>query len=68
LEPDGSLSWTANPRYKKSVLEVKEPNDYSCLGIEKGLAIYPQFEKDPSRFLFVSDPGRVASLWADFIP
>jgi len=43
--------------------EVKPPRDYSDLGLEKGKSIYRQFEEDPDRFLFVSDPARAANIW-----
>ena len=27
-----------------------------------------QFEEDPDRFLFVSDPARAANIWKNYIP
>lgn len=68
LERDGRLVWEANSRYQKSTLEIKGPNSYKSLGIEKGVPIYTQFEKAPDRFQFVSEPEQMAEQWANFIP
>ena len=38
------------------------------LGLEKGKSIYRQFEEDPDRFLFVSDPARAVNIWKNYIP
>lgn len=68
LTAEGKLRWTPNPAYHTSQLTIKPPRDYSDLGLEKGKSIYRQFEDDPDRFLFVSDPARAANIWKNYIP
>ena len=68
LTAEGKLRWTPNPAYHTSQLTIKPPRDYSDLGLEKGKSIYRQFEEDPDRFLFVSDPARAANIWKNYIP
>ena len=68
LTAEGKLRWTPNPAYHTSQLTIKPPRDYSDLGLEKGKSIYRQFEKDPDRFLFVSDPARAANIWKNYTP
>ena len=68
LTAEGKLRWTPNPAYHTSQLTIKPPRDYSDLGLEKGKSIYRQFEENPDRFLFVSDPARAANIWKNYIP
>lgn len=64
----GNIEWEANPNYRFSQLQVKKPNDYSILGIEKNKPIYTQFEEDESRFSFVPFPELKRKEWEGFIP
>lgn len=62
------LEWIENPMYDSSHLICKSPSDYISLGIEKGVSIYKQFERNPETFLYVPDPVLKAEVWADFEP
>lgn len=63
------IVWNANPNYEPSKLEIKQPADYSqSLGIENGAPIYMQFENNPEKFRFVSEPALKKEVWESFIP
>jgi glucose-6-phosphate isomerase, archaeal len=68
LNDEGQISWQANPSYKPSELITKQPGDYKNLGIEAGVPVYEQFERDPERFQFVSKPVLKKEVWENFIP
>lgn len=66
---NGEMKWKANPNYSKSELIIKQPEDYRpLLQIEKGVPVYAQFEADPARFRFVSEPGLKKDVWENFVP
>ncbi len=66
---NGQMEWKANPNYETSELIIKQPEDYqSLLQIEKGVPVYTQFEKDPAKFQFVSEPALKKDVWENFIP
>ncbi|MDI9590881.1 MAG: glucose-6-phosphate isomerase family protein [Acidobacteriota bacterium] len=67
-EDDGSIGFVRNPRYHPSTLVQKTPEDYEKLGIERDVPIYRQFEQDPDRFLFVSNPRMAEAAWQRFTP
>ena len=62
------IEWQPNPMYVFSELQVKNPADYTNLGIEKGKPIYTQFEADESKFSFVPFPALKENEWREFIP
>lgn len=64
----GRIEWQANPRYETSQLSVHNARHYPELGILPDLPIYRQFEADPDRLQWVSEPARVASLWSTLEP
>jgi len=64
----GETGWSKNPNYLGCELIVKAPEQYSQFGIEPGKAIYTQFEDDPERFLFVSNPQKIKGIWNEFVP
>jgi glucose-6-phosphate isomerase len=68
LKEDNSLQWQANDKYIKSELIEKKPNDYSFIGIKKGVPIYTQFEENNNLFQFVSQPGLCKDIWLNFMP
>jgi glucose-6-phosphate isomerase, archaeal len=68
LNERGEIYWEPNPNYEKSSLIVCAPRDYKAFGIERGSPLYSQFESDPNRFQWVSNPALVAELWKDFNP
>jgi glucose-6-phosphate isomerase len=66
---NGQMEWKANPNYETSELIIKQPEDYQpLLQIEKGVAVYTQFENNPARFQFVSEPALKKDVWENFIP
>lgn len=65
---DGRFEWHANKNYKESRLIEKNPNDYSCLGVEQKVSIYTQYEKEPGKFIFVPKPFIKEKEWNNFIP
>lgn len=65
---NGTLHWTANPRYTPSELVCKSPGDYTALGIRPGEPIYTTFERAPETFLYVPHPETKAAVWEHFIP
>jgi glucose-6-phosphate isomerase len=67
-DDEGLLEWERNPNYAFSPLVHKLPGDHPALGIVKGEPIYTSFEKDPDRFLYVSEPGLAEEEWQGFIP
>jgi glucose-6-phosphate isomerase, archaeal len=62
------ISWEANPRYDRSTLDQRRARNYPELGIEPGVPIYRQFQQDPERLQWVSEPARLASLWKTLEP
>lgn len=62
------ITWQANPRYQPSELTTRCARTYPELGIEPGVPIYRQFQQDPERLQWVSDPARLASLWKTLEP
>jgi glucose-6-phosphate isomerase len=65
---DGYIEWQANPRYAPSLLSVRAARQYPELGVVPGVPIYRQFEDDPDRLQWVSEPARAASLWTTLEP
>lgn len=68
FDGDDEIEWLRNKNYTESELVIKEPGDYSSLGIEKGKSIYRTFEENPDAFLYVPDPELKADLWKSFTP
>jgi glucose-6-phosphate isomerase len=68
VDGTGSITWTPNPSYARSVLTEKKPEDYRMLGIQKGCAIYTTFEREPDALLYVPNPHLAARVWENFIP
>jgi glucose-6-phosphate isomerase len=65
---DGLIEWEANSRYSTSALEVREPRTYPELNLDPAVPIYRQFEADPERVQWVSEPARAALVWPNFEP
>jgi len=69
LDDENQVNWKANPYYQESELIIKQPeNHQNTLGIEAGVPVYEQFERNPERFQFVSKPGLKKDVWENFIP
>lgn len=69
LDENGEIHWKRNEHYHPARIIEKSPEDYaSSLHIDKGVPIYIQFEKDPGKFQFVSQPGLQEQVWIEYIP
>jgi glucose-6-phosphate isomerase len=65
---DGSMEWSPNPAYARSVLIEKTPEAYTELGIITGVPIYTLFEQEPDALLYVPHPEVKADVWNTFVP
>ena len=68
IDSHGQIYWEANPNYQKSLLVVRKTRDYRTFGLEAGMPLYSQFEKNPDKLQWVSKPALVAHLWNGFVP
>ena len=65
---DGEMKWLRNELYEESELIIKNPREYKEFYIDKEVAIYTQFQQNPDKFLFVSNPEVAKESWNNFIP
>ncbi len=68
IASDGSLTWERNPNYSVSMLRRKQAREYPELGLSSGVPIYEHLRRNPESIEWVSDPARLANLWAEFEP
>jgi glucose-6-phosphate isomerase len=68
VDSHNRIHWEPNPNYHNSSLAVRETRDYRTFGIEPGKPLYLQFEENPDRLQWVSEPALVAHLWNGFAP
>lgn len=68
LDTAGALSWAPNSRYRLRPLTCRAPRIYDEFGLEPGVPIYRQYERDPARFDWVPDPRLMALHWTGFEP
>ena len=68
IDSHGQICWEANLNYQKSSLVVRKTRDYRAFGLEAGIPLYSQFEKNPDKLQWVSKPALVAHLWNGFVP
>jgi glucose-6-phosphate isomerase len=68
LNEDNELEWSHNDAYEACELIKKSPDDYSFLGLEKGVSLYEQFEKNNELFRFVPEPELKKTEWKTFVP
>lgn len=62
------IDWQANPRYEQSSLMERRARAYPELGLRTGVPIYRQFQQEPDRLQWVSEPAPLASLWKSLEP
>ncbi|HTB98460.1 MAG TPA: glucose-6-phosphate isomerase family protein [Terracidiphilus sp.] len=62
------IEWKPNPRFLASDLKVHGPRSYPELGLDATIPIYRQFQADPERVQWVSEPAQVAAVWPRFEP
>jgi glucose-6-phosphate isomerase len=69
LSPSGDgIDWKANPRYRQSKLEHRQPRAYTELGLDTSRSLYCQFLDDPDSLMFIADPQRAIAHWPGFTP
>lgn len=68
LTADNHIEWQANPKYKRSQLEVHAARAYPELGLSPDASIYEQFVENPDSVTWVADPARCADIWPNFRP
>jgi len=67
LDVENNIHWEPNPNYASSKLCVREPRAYPEVGLSP-TPLYEQFVADPESVQWVSDPGRLSTLWNHFEP
>jgi len=68
LNEDEQIEFIRNPEYNECSLTIRKAREYPEFGIEKGVPVYTQFQLDPDRFLFVSNPHLADKLWENYEP
>ncbi len=62
------LEWNPNTAYTDSALEFRSARRYPEFHLDPTQPIYAQFERDPQRFQWISEPAICAGLWETFQP
>jgi glucose-6-phosphate isomerase len=62
------IEWLPNSCYKTTKLDVRQPSDYSRLGIIRGRSLYEQTVRDFDRLAWVSNPALAQEVWKQFEP
>lgn len=65
---DGKTEWVPNPRYEKTILEVRPPREYREFGFAQEKSLYEQAVRDLDRFAWVSKPVMCEEVWKHFEP
>ncbi len=68
VEPDGTIAWEANPRYRAGGLVERGSRMYPELKLDSGRSLYAQYRADPASVEWVAQPRRFAELWPSFVP
>ncbi len=68
VEPDSTIRWMANPRYRGNGLEERGSRTYPELSIDPSQSLYAQYRSAPESVEWVSQPQRLAGLWPTFKP
>lgn len=63
-----TIEWVPNPNYRTKDIVVRQPGDYSRLGLVPGVSLYQQTTRDLDRFAWVSNPVLAQDVWTDFEP
>jgi glucose-6-phosphate isomerase len=66
LDGQQKIHWEPNPSYRPGDLSIRGARAYPDLGLDPCTPIYEQFANDPDSVQWVSEPARVASVWATF--
>ncbi|WP_367365551.1 glucose-6-phosphate isomerase family protein [Pediococcus parvulus] len=68
VNKNNNISWQHNNCYKKTKITVKNPSDYSNLGINLKKTIYEQYQDNHNAFEFVTNPQKYQDVWYNFVP
>lgn len=68
INEKGQITWVKNDSYITDSLIITVAREYKEFKIDARVPIYTQFENDPDKFLFVSNPYLVNNLWNKFEP
>ncbi|MFL2061826.1 glucose-6-phosphate isomerase family protein [Marinilactibacillus psychrotolerans] len=68
LEENNKISWKKNETYNPPSIVIRNARVYSEFGLEKGVPIYTQYEKNKNLFNFVTKPETVKNIWLKFEP
>jgi glucose-6-phosphate isomerase, archaeal len=66
LDAERNINWEPNPSYRSSDLSIRRPRTYPELGLDPSTPVYEQFVANPESVQWVSEPARVAPVWAAF--
>ena len=66
LDDRRKIHWEPNPSYRPSDLAIRSTRAYPELSLNPHTPIYEQFATDPDSIQWVSEPARVAAVWAAF--
>jgi len=67
LGNEADIVWKPNLAYPvRRDLDIHLARDYAEFGLERGVAVYTQYIRDPERMMWVPEPSRRS--WAGFIP
>ena len=67
-DSNGTVTWTANNRYRASELMERSSRDYPELGLASEGSIYRQYCRHPESVQWIAQPGLHADLWKSFEP
>ena len=62
------LVWEKNENYRSGKLTEKTARTYPDFGLSSCESIYRQYEANPQRFRFVTNPQEFAELWENYVP
>lgn len=69
VDADGeNIHFEANPAYRNQKLEILNARQYPEFGLEKGVPIYTQYQKNKDLFRFVTNPEIAADVWKEYRP
>lgn len=62
------IKFVKNPMYCSCEIELKEAREYPEFSLKKGVPIYTQYEENPDKFTFVTNPATKKKIWENFQP
>ncbi len=62
------IEFVENPLYRPRPLEIRTAREYREFGLQTGVPIYTQYEKDRERFSFVTHPETAEAIWREYQP